>query len=234
MTQALPLKNPGREAHGPSCEVDCHLPGGGRAIIEENGRLIEHSSKNEEGPSMGHNHVVKWWHAYAFDNRLRRLFHKPEKLLAPWVEPQMTVLDVGCGMGFFSIGMAKMMNDGGRVIAVDLQDEMLGVLAKRAGRAGVGERIRTHQCAERSLGVTDTVDFALAFWVVHEAPDARELATQIRACLKPGAKLLVAEPKLHVSEPQFDEMVDAVCEAGLEEYDRPRVSLSHAVLFRNA
>jgi hypothetical protein len=33
---------------------------------------------------MGHNHVVTWWHAYAFDNRLRRLFHKPEKLLAPW------------------------------------------------------------------------------------------------------------------------------------------------------
>jgi cyclopropane fatty-acyl-phospholipid synthase-like methyltransferase len=38
-------------------------------------------------------------------------------MLGPYVKPGMTVLDVGCGMGFFSIGMARMVGDEGRVIA---------------------------------------------------------------------------------------------------------------------
>jgi ubiquinone/menaquinone biosynthesis C-methylase UbiE len=174
---------------------------------------------------------MTWWHAYLFDNPLRRIFHKPEKLLAPYVEPGMTVLDVGCGMGHFSIGMAKMVGDAGCVIAADVQAEMLDVLARRAARAGVTHRIRTHRCEGGSLGVDDTLDFALAFWVVHEAPDAGDFGRQIHACLRPGGKLLVAEPKMHVSEPEFDETVDALTAAGLQEYDRPHVSLCRAALF---
>ena len=40
----------------------------------------------------------------------------------------MTVLDVGCGMGFFSIGLAKLVGDKGCVIAADVQPKMLSVL----------------------------------------------------------------------------------------------------------
>jgi 2-polyprenyl-3-methyl-5-hydroxy-6-metoxy-1,4-benzoquinol methylase len=57
---------------------------------------------------------VAWWGGYFIDNRLRRLLHDPERLLGPYVTPGMTVLDVGCGMGWFSIPMAKLVGTQGR------------------------------------------------------------------------------------------------------------------------
>jgi 2-polyprenyl-3-methyl-5-hydroxy-6-metoxy-1,4-benzoquinol methylase len=74
---------------------------------------IASSSKN--------GHVCPWWLAYTFDNPIRKLFHKPQKMLSLYVKEGMSVMDVGCGMGFFSIGMARMVGDNGNVIAVDLQ-----------------------------------------------------------------------------------------------------------------
>ena len=57
--------------------------------------------------------VCPWWLAYTFDNRLRRLLYKPEMVLKPYVNPGMTLLDLGCGMGFFSIAMASLAGDTG-------------------------------------------------------------------------------------------------------------------------
>ena len=54
-------------------------------------------------------HVCPWWGGYFIDNRLRRLLHNPERLLSPYVQQGMTVMDIGCGMGFFSIAMAAMV-----------------------------------------------------------------------------------------------------------------------------
>ncbi|MBU4143260.1 hypothetical protein KJ590_04695, partial [Patescibacteria group bacterium] len=48
--------------------------------------------------------VCPWWLCYSFDNPLRRLFHDPERLLGPYVKTGMTAVDIGCGMGYFTIG----------------------------------------------------------------------------------------------------------------------------------
>ena len=71
-------------------------------------------------------HVCPWWGGDFLDNRLRRLIHDPEMIVGPYVKPGMTVMDVGCGMRLFSIPMARMVGDEGRVIAVDLRQKMLG------------------------------------------------------------------------------------------------------------
>ena len=83
-------------------------------------------------------HVCPWWGGYFIDNPIRRLFHNPEKIVGPYVGPGMTAMDVGCGMGFCSIAMAKIVGDSGQVIAVDLQQED----ARRAAAAGDGGRCR--------------------------------------------------------------------------------------------
>lgn len=61
-------------------------------------------------------HVCPWWGGYCIDNRLRRLLHAPEKIVGPYVKPGMTVMDVGCGMGLFSIAMAHEVPDARRLL----------------------------------------------------------------------------------------------------------------------
>ncbi len=120
---------------------------------------------------MSENHVCPWWLAYTFDNPLRRLIHNPVRIFDGLVRPGMTVMDVGCGMGYFSIGMAKIVDDSGRVIGVDLQQQMLDIMIKRAARAGVAHRIEPHLSEADKINIGTRIDFILAFWVVHEFPD---------------------------------------------------------------
>ena len=177
-------------------------------------------------------HVCPWWGGYFIDNRLRRLLHKPERILSSYLRPAVTVLDFGCGMGFFSLPMAEMVGRAGLVIAADLQQEMLDVLQKRAKRAGVAEQIRPHRCRRDELGVDDTVDFALAFWSMHEAPDIPKLLGEIYGCLAHGGTLLVAEPRGHVSAKAFQDTIDTAKETGFRVGEHPPVRLSLTVTLR--
>ena len=175
-------------------------------------------------------HVCPWWGGFFIDNPLRRLLHNPEKILGPCLRPGMTVLDVGCGMGLFSIATAQMVGDHGRVIAVDLQQKMLDVLCRRAEKAGVADRIQPHKCETDHLGVDAQANFALAFMMVHEVPDQRRLLGEIHGCLKPGGKLLVAEPKIHVPGRAFQQTVATAEEWGLRVVEEPRVHGCRAVV----
>ncbi len=181
---------------------------------------------------MAH-HVCPWWGGYFIDHGLRRWLHRPGQLLAPFLSPGMTVLDFGCGMGFTSIAMAKLLGDEGTVISADLQPQMLCTLEKRARRARAAERIRTHVCQEDSLALEESVDFALAFWSAHEVPDLGKLLGEVHACLVPGGKFLVVEPCGHVTKQDIAGMTEKAERVGFETLkSRPPVRWSHAVVYR--
>jgi ubiquinone/menaquinone biosynthesis C-methylase UbiE len=152
-------------------------------------------------------------------------------MLAPYVREGMTVMDVGCGMGFFSIGMAKLVGDGGGVIAVDLQSKMLDVTKKRARRAGFENRVTTHLCRPDAIGVKDTVGFILTFWMVHEVPDKNDFFDQLNSVLIPEGKLLIAEPKMHVSATRFQDILETAQTFGLELCGHPSIRFSHSAVF---
>lgn len=176
--------------------------------------------------------VCPWPLAYLFDNPLRRLLHNPEKILGAYVHPGMTVLDVGCGMGFFSLALARLVGKEGVVISVDLQQEMLQVLKKRAIRAGVADRLQTHQSSPEDLGLTARVDFILAFWMVHEVPDRAKLFRQLKPLLPKPGHLLIAEPKIHVSAEDFQETLDLAADEGWRQVGSVRVRFSRAAVLR--
>jgi ubiquinone/menaquinone biosynthesis C-methylase UbiE len=142
----------------------------------------------------------------------------------------MTILDFGCGMGFFSIAAAGQMGDSGRVVAVDLQQQMLDVLRKRADRAAVGSRIRTHRCEADALNLEEAFDFALAFYSAHEVPDQRRLLREIHGLLREGAKFLLVEPIGHVTAKAFARTLDDAVDLGWSVVDRPRIRWSHAAV----
>ena len=180
-------------------------------------------------------HVCPWWGGYFIDNRFRRLLHKPEQILAPYVSAGQTALDFGCGMGFFAIPLARLVGARGCVIAVDLQQKMLDVLRKRAAAAGIAaSRIRTHRCEADSLSIDPQVDFAIAFYSAHEAPDPKRLLCDLAASLRRGGKLLVAEPVGHVTRADFQAFLAQAEEAGLEQVEAPPIRWSHTALLLRA
>jgi ubiquinone/menaquinone biosynthesis C-methylase UbiE len=146
-------------------------------------------------------HVCPYWAGYFLANRLRRLLQNPCKILAPYIKPGMTVLDVGSAMGFFSLPMAEMVGPGGKVVCVDVQPKMLQALCRRATEAGLAERIETHASAEDSIGLHGqhaTFDFALAFMMLHEVGNQTGFLREIYQLLKPGAPLLLEIGRAHV------------------------------------
>ena len=110
-------------------------------------------------------HVCPWWLCFTFDNPLRRLIHNPEQILREWLAPGQTAIDIGCGMGYFSLPMARLVGDTGRVIAADLQDRMLQQLQRRAVQAGLQSRIQPHHCQPDTLAISEPADFILTFWI---------------------------------------------------------------------
>ena len=63
-----------------------------------------------------HKHICPTWGAVGLDNLFRKLLHNPQRILKPFIKEGMTVLDIGCGPGFFSLEMAKMLHGTGKVI----------------------------------------------------------------------------------------------------------------------
>lgn len=175
-------------------------------------------------------HICPWWLAYTFDNPLRSLIHHPQKIFYGFVGPQMHVADIGCGMGHFSLGLARMVGDRGKVYAVDVQPRMLNRVAKRAAKAGLSDRIETRLCSPVQVDLDVQLDFAVAFYMVHETANALRFFQQIKAHLKPGGSLLLTEPKFHVSPDQFTKELADAQRAGFSLKSRPAVAFSHAVL----
>lgn len=62
------------------------------------------------------------------ESRIRRWVQNPRKILSPYIDSGMTVLDFGCGPGFFSLDMADMVGDSGKDMAADLQVGMLAIV----------------------------------------------------------------------------------------------------------
>jgi ubiquinone/menaquinone biosynthesis C-methylase UbiE len=172
-----------------------------------------------------------WWLLFTFDNPLRKWIHDPIQILQPYVHAGSTALDVGCGMGYFTLATAKLIGAEGHVYAADLQPQMLAGLRRRVERAGMLDRIQLIQTTPTSIGIEAMVDFALAFWMVHEVSQPEAFLTEIFEHLKPGGKFLLVEPIIHVSEADFKRTGDLCRKIGLVPGEKPVIRYSRAMVF---
>jgi ubiquinone/menaquinone biosynthesis C-methylase UbiE len=170
----------------------------------------------------------------SLDNSIRRYLQNPQKILRPYIAEGMTVLDVGCGPGFFSIEMARMVGTSGRVIAADMQEGMLQIVKEKVKETELEGRILLHKCGENNIGISELVDFVLLFYMVHEVPNKEHFFNEIGTILKPNGQVLIVEPPFHVSKSAFEETIRKARDAGFTFVERPKVFFSRAVVLKKA
>jgi SAM-dependent methyltransferase len=182
--------------------------------------------------SMSSSHICPVRHAFWFDLPLRRFFHNPDRLLAPVVRPGMRVADIGCGPGYFSLALARLVGEQGRVYCHDLQPEMLAMVQDKVAQTPLADRISLIPCQPDRLGLAPGLDLVLAFFMVHEAPDPGRLLCEVIDALKPGGLFILAEPYFHVSGGRFCQTVNLAQEGGLMVQGRPRILDGRCVLLQ--
>jgi ubiquinone/menaquinone biosynthesis C-methylase UbiE len=176
-------------------------------------------------------HVCPPWLSWLLINPIRSLSQNPRKTLKRFIREGDTVLDAGCGPGYFTTVMAELVGEKGLVIAADIQKWMLEKVRRRMEKAGLPGRVRLYLAQADRLNIPlNHVDFALAFWMAHEVPDKDRFFSEILVCLKPGGTLLLAEPRIHISENIFCGIVEAAREAGFSTAGPVPVRLSRAVI----
>lgn len=174
-------------------------------------------NKAFKGDVCGHTH------SFFLDNFIRRIFQNPKKIVGEYIREGNTVMDLGCGPGYFSVDMARMVGPNGRVVAVDLQTEMLEKLQRKLKGTDLEKRILLHKCPQDRIGLDGDkkADFILAYYMVHETPDHGRFLREIRTLLKPNGRFLVVEPPFHVSKNQFQGIMADARKAGFQILSQP-------------
>ena len=159
------------------------------------------------------------WLGYGLNAKVRKIVHNPNKMLGKFIEPGMAVADIGTGMGYMTLPMAEMVGSQGKVIAVDIQKEMLSKVEEFAERRQLRDRIDIVQSKQENLmleNYQESIDFVLMFMMVHEVSNKKQLFSDIGKALKPGGLLMVSEPVFHVSKEDFSETIDVALNVGFE------------------
>ena len=167
----------------------------------------------------------------SLDSKLRRWIQNPRKILSPYIKKGMTVLDLGCGPGFFTIDIAKMVGKSGRVIASDLQEGMLQKLRDKIRGTELEEYIILHKSEEDKIAVLENVDFILLFYMVHEVPSQEAFFNELITILKPNGQVFMIEPPFHVSKKDFENTIKIANTAGFKVTGKPTSLFDKAVIF---
>ena len=171
---------------------------------------------------------AKW--AGGLDIGIRKWVHNPRKIFTPYITPDMKILDLGCGPGFFSMELAQMLNEQGHITALDLQQGMLDRVKKKVIGTSLEDKITLHKCDKDSLNLIGKFDFAFSFWVIHEIPDKERLFSELKSVMKPNGKVLIVEPRVHTTKKYFAELLEIINHVGFELIGTPEIFFSRSLL----
>jgi tRNA A58 N-methylase Trm61 len=124
----------------------------------------------------------------------REAEEQPERALdALNLKPGMIVADIGAGVGYMSLRMAKRVGPSGKVYANDLQPEMLAKLRENAARGGIANVITVLGDVADPKLPPNTMDLVLLTDVYHEFSQPQQMLRKIRETLKPDGRLVLLE-----------------------------------------
>lgn len=159
----------------------------------------------------------------------RELEEMPDTALdAIGLRSGMIVADVGAGVGYFSIRMAKRVGPDGKVFANDVQPEMLVLLRERAAKAKV-QNIETVLGTEADPKLPKgAMDLILMVDVYHELSQPQSMLRKLRTALKPDGRLVLLEyrkedPRIPIRPEHKMSIEEVKAELGAEGYQFDKV-----------
>jgi ubiquinone/menaquinone biosynthesis C-methylase UbiE len=117
-------------------------------------------------------------------------------LKALGVQPGQVVCDMGCGNGFYTLPLAQSVGEQGKVLAVDIQPEMLRLLEERAKEAGLANIELVHGTQVDPRLAPGSVDLILLVDVYHEFSHPEQMLAAMRKALKPQGRIALVEFRL--------------------------------------
>jgi SAM-dependent methyltransferase len=109
------------------------------------------------------------------------------------LKPGMTVADIGAGVGYMSLRMARKVGTSGKVYANDLQPEMLVKLRENADREKISNVVPVQGAVDDPKLPPRTMDLVLLVDVYHEFSQPQAMLRKIRETLKEDGRLVLLE-----------------------------------------
>jgi precorrin-6B methylase 2 len=186
--------------------------------------------------------VMGWQGAAWLERDKREREERTDLLLdALALQPGMVVADIGAGTGYLSRRMAPLVVPGGKIIALDLQPEMISILQTTVNRSGL-KQIEVKQGSVDNIKLPkNSIDMAIMVDVYHELAYPYEVMASILGALKPRGRLVFVEYKaedVRVPIKPLHKMSEAQIkrEAGVFPLDWERtvstLPWQHVVVFR--
>ncbi len=124
----------------------------------------------------------------------RETTEQPEHVLdVLGVKEGMTVADVGAGSGYFTVRIGKRIGPRGRVLATDLQPEMLDLLRTNVAKANLTNVVAVLTTESDAKLPQKELDLVLMVDVYHELPQPAATLAQVRAALRPEGRIALVE-----------------------------------------
>ncbi len=173
------------------------------------------------------------WAAFVLTGWWRRRLDRGAVLDLAGIGPGETVLEVGCGPGFFTEALAERVANG-KVIAQDIQEGMLRKMLARARRFPRADNIEPllADSADTGLadGSVDTVFCANVFEEIDKEGRVAATAAEINRVLKSGGRLFLGEHR--VSRATLDEITAGIESAGFSGKELPEAPFFYAAVYQ--
>jgi precorrin-6B methylase 2 len=186
--------------------------------------------------------VMGWQGAAWLERNKREREERTDLLLeALALQPGMVIADIGAGTGYLSRRMAPLVMPGGKIIALDLQPEMVNILQAGVNRSGLKQIVVKLGAIDDIKLPKNSIDMAIMVDVYHELAFPYEVMSSIMLALKPRGRLVFVEYKaedIRVPIKPLHKMSEAQIkrEAGVFPLDWERtvstLPWQHVVVFR--
>ncbi|KDR95427.1 Methyltransferase domain-containing protein [Peptoclostridium litorale DSM 5388] len=142
--------------------------------------------------------------SHIFDENMRKKLEGPKRqeemkpiqtLKKLGLEKGDVILDIGCGIGFFSIPASEIVGESGKVYAADISEVMLKELSEKISKQGITNIVPVLSDGNSISTGGQPPTFCLLVNVVHEVDDKEDLIGMTHSLMDKGGKIAVIDFK---------------------------------------